>query len=140
MRVCVIVVGLKKLKFRVSRLMKFMYEKFNNVENRRKHYEKHIKNRKEYKMTEEEYEQAAEDLAKTPCDYKNIFGYITENDSGMAYIKYDKRTELFTVYYYKKNSDEPLTITAFRRTWRDFNGKMYGDENYPYIDEIPKGK
>ena len=120
--------------------MKFMYERFNNVENRRKHYEKHIKNRKEYKMTEEEYEQAAEDLAKTPCDYRNVFGYITENESGRAYIKYDKRTELFTVYYYKGNSDEPLTITAFRRTWRDFNGKMYGDEKYPYIDEIPKGK
>lgn len=112
-------------------------EKFNNEYNRRHHFEKHIKNRKEYKMTEEEYEQAAENLARTPCDYKTIFGYVTENNHGLAYVKYDKRSELYTVYYYKGN--EPLTITAFRRTWRDFNGKMYGDENYPYIDEIPPG-
>ena len=114
-------------------------EEFTSPQNRQAHYTKHIKDAKEYNMSEEEYEKAAEELAKTPCDYKRIYGYIAEDSQGRrTYVKYDKDTELFTTYTYRGNT--PYTITAFRRSWRDFYGKMYSDENYPYVDEIPKGK
>ena len=113
-------------------------EDFTSPANRNAHWDKHIKKGKEYNMTPEEYEQAAEDLAKTPCDYKKILGYMSKNANGSCYVKYNKETELFTVYYYKGN--EPMTITAFRRSWRDYNSKMYTDEKYPYVDEIPRGK
>ena len=44
-----------------------------------------------------------------------------------------------TSYYYQGN--EPVTITAFKRSWRDFNGKMYdANERFEYYDEIPRGK
>lgn len=117
-------------------------EEFTSIENRNNHYYKHIRKRKEYDMSPEEYEKAAEKLANTPCDYKNIFGYVSkdkENSDRLAYVKYDKNSELFTVYIYKNN--KPFTITAFRRSWRDFNGKMYDpSERFEYDDEIPRGK
>ena len=125
--------------------MKFNYrfddfdEDFTSPQNRHIHYTKHVKDAREYNMTEEEYEKAAEELAYTPCDYKRIYGYVAKDNQGrIGYVKYDKETELFTVYIWKGN--KPFTVTAFRRSWRDFYGKMYSDETYAYVDEIPKGK
>lgn len=112
-------------------------EKFTSPRNRKVHWDKHIKTRKEYDMSEEEYEQEAENLMKTPCDYKKIFGYkVIDNSNGKpAYIKYDKEKEFFTAY-----NEDGMTITAFRRSWRVYNSKKYTDERFEYIDEIPRGK
>ena len=112
-------------------------EEFTSPQNRHKHWDKHINNRKEYDMTEEEYEQVAEDLMNTPCDYKKIFGYkVIDHETGLpAYVKYDKDNEFFTAY-----NEKGKTITAFRRSWRVYNSKMYTDERFEYIDEILRGK
>lgn len=114
------------------------YEEFTSPQNRHTHYTKHIVDRKEYDMSEEEYEKYSEDLMNTPCDYKNIFGYIcidkVTNKKG--YVKYNKEKEFMTVY-----NDAGKTVTSFRRPYRDFIGKMYdANERYEYIDEIPRGK
>lgn len=116
-----------------------MDERYSSEENRHKHYEKHIVRGKEYDVTEEQYEQDAEDLAKTPVDYKNIFGYMSKNeDTGkISYCKWNKNTELFTAYFYKDG--EPLTITSFRRDKRGYESEKWSDK-FPYVDEIPSGK
>lgn len=113
-------------------------EEFTSDYNRRKHYDKHIKQRQEFDMTEDEYEKYSEELMKTPCDYKNIFGYISfDKETGdIGYIKYDKNKEFMTVYNKKGK-----TVTSFRRSYRDFMGKMYDpSQRYEYIDEIPRGE
>ena len=113
-------------------------EEFTSPHNRHKHYTKHIVNRKEYDMTEEEYEKYSEDLMKTPCDYKNILGYkAIDKDNGLpCYVKYDKDKEFMTVY-----NEDGKTITSFKRPYRDFIGKMYdANQRYEYVDEIPRGK
>lgn len=113
-------------------------EEFTSHYNRHNHYDKHIIKRKEFEMTEDEYEQYAEDLMKKPCDYKNIFGYkVLDKETGkVGYAKYDKDKEFFTVYNKKGK-----TVTAFRRSYRDYVRKMYDPEQrYEYIDEIPQGK
>lgn len=112
-------------------------EEFTSPQNRKAHYDKHIVNRKEYDMTEEEYEKFSEELMNTPCDYRNIFGYkaIDKNNNKVAYIKYDKDKEFMTVY-----NEARKTVTSFRRSYRDFIGKMYdANERYEYVDEIPRG-
>lgn len=111
-------------------------DEFTSSYNRKAHYTKHIKNRKEYDMSEEEYEKYSEQLMNTPCDYKNIFGYkvIDNNNGKYAYVKYDKEKEFMTVY-----NDKRKTITSFKRPWRNFTGKMYSDERFEYVDEIPRG-
>lgn len=112
-------------------------EEFTSPYNRHKHWDKHIRIRKEYDMTEEEYEQVAEDLMNTPCDYKRIFGYkVIDHKTGLpATIKYDKDNEFYTAY-----NEDGKTITAFRRTWRNYNIKKYTDERFEYVDEIPRGE
>lgn len=113
-------------------------EEFTSQYNRYHHYDKHIVNNREYDMTEEEYEQYAEDLMKKQCDYKKIFGYkVLDKETGkIGYAKYDKEKEFFTVY-----NEQGKTVTAFRRPYRDYMGKMFDPtQRYEYIDEIPKGK
>lgn len=113
-------------------------EEFTSPQNKKAHYDKHIKNGKEYDMTEEEYEKYSEELMNTPCDYKNIFGYkaVDKNNGKIAYIKYDKNKEFMTVY-----NEAGKTVTSFRRPYRDFIGKMYdANERYEYVDEIPRGR
>lgn len=110
-------------------------EKFSSKENRHQHYIKHIKRNKEIQdISEEEYEQLADQLQRTPVNYKNILGYISDYGEKTSYCKYDKDTGLFVVYYYK--GDEPLTVTAYIKTLR----KYTSDKAVEYVDEIPKGK
>ena len=111
-------------------------EEFTSEYNRGAHYQKH---KKEYpEWTEEEYEKYAEELALKPVDNKNIFGYMSKDKQDrIAYVKWDKDTELFTVYVYKGN--KPYTVTAFRKSKREYEGGKW-DSNYGYVDEIPRGK
>ena len=111
-------------------------EEFTSQRNRTNHYNKHIKDNKEFDMSEDEYEKYSEELMNTPCDYKNIFGYIAldKKTGDLSYIKYDKRKEFMTVY--NKNHK---TVTSFKRSYREFIGKMYdSNQRYEYIDEIPR--
>ena len=110
-------------------------EKFTSDINRDIHFNKHIVIKNEFDYSEEEYEQRAELLAKSNIDNKKIFGYISiTKDNKTAYCKYNKETQEFTVYTYRK--DEPYTITMYRKSWRDF----MGDKAIEYFDEIPLGK
>ena len=111
-------------------------EDFTSEYNRTAHWQKHKKEFPEW--TEEEYEKYAEELALKPVDHKNIFGYMSKDEKGrLAYVKWDKDTELYTVYVYRK--DKPYTVTAFRRSKRDFEGSKWDDVS-GYVDEIPPGK
>ena len=111
-------------------------EEFTSEYNKNAHYQKHQKEYPEW--TEDEYEKYAEELAYKPVDNKNIFGYISGDAQGReAYVKWDKNTELFTVYTYRGN--KPYTITAFRKSKREYEGGKW-DNVYGYIDEIPSGK
>ena len=122
-------------------LFKLIQEKFTSELNRHDHYIKHTINGKEWKwkkVSEEDYEKMAEELSYKPVDYKNIFGYVSKDREGReAYAKYDKEKELFTIYVWVGN--ETRTITAFRRTWREYQDKMWHSV-YGYVDEIPNGK
>ena len=111
-------------------------EEFTSEYNRKAHYQKH---KKEYpEWTEEEYEKYAEELALKPVDNKTIFGYMSKNKQDrIAYVKWDKDSELFTAYIYRGN--KPYTITAYRKSKRDYEGGKW-DDVYGYIDEIPRGK
>ena len=112
-------------------------EEFTSEENKHAHYTKHVTTNNEFNnMTEEQYEQEAEKLARTPVDNKNIFGYIQKRDDLISYVKYNKDNEFFTVYTYKRNNTTPYTITFFRKSWRQYNG----DKAFDYFDEIPQGK
>lgn len=111
-------------------------EDFTSQANREAHYQKHQKEYPEW--TEEQYEQYAEELAKKPVDNKTIFGYMGKNEAGKPnYVKWDKDTELFTVYTYRNGS--PYTITAFRKSKREYEGEKW-DSVFGYVDEIPPGK
>lgn len=115
-------------------------EEFTTEENLSRHYDKHVKDNKEYKWTKEEYDKYSDILSKTPCDYKKVFGYVQRDrrDGKESYVKYDKELELFIAYFMTK-SRGPLIITAYKKDWRKFNSDMYADEIYEYIGEIPKG-
>lgn len=111
-------------------------EEFTSEYNRQAHYQKHKKESPEW--TEEEYEKQAEILAKKPVDNKRIFGYVSSGkDEKIAYAKWDKDTELFVVYSYKK--DFPYIITAFKKSKREYESGKW-DTVYGYVDEIPRGK
>lgn len=113
-------------------------EEFTSSYNRKSHYDKHIKNNKEFDMDETEYEKYSEELMNTPCDYKNIFGYMAldKKTGDLSYVKYNKEKEFMTIY--NKNHK---TVTSFRRSYRDFMGKMYDStQRYEYVDEIPRGE
>lgn len=111
-------------------------EKFTSEMNLDAHYNKHVKQRKEFgDITEKQYEQLAEDLQRAKIDNKTIFGYMSQTREGkIAYCKYDKNTGVFVVYTYR--NDEPLTITCYTKTIREFNS----DKAIEYFDEIPLGK
>lgn len=123
---------------KIKRFFEDIDEEFTSPQNRQSHYNKHIVGRKEFEISEEEYEKYSEDLMNTPCDYKNIFGYIAKDKKtgDLSYIKYDKQKEFMTVYNKNKK-----TITSFKRSYRDFMGKMYdSNQRYEYVDEIPRGE
>jgi len=119
--------------------MKIVDEKFTSPKNKEVHYDKHIVHRKEYKVDADEYEDRAEQLAKSRVDYKNILGYISryedkEHHIKQAYCKYNKETQECTYYTYRHG--EPATITMYKKSWKDYNG----DKARDYFDEIPEGK
>lgn len=113
-----------------------IFERFSSIENRHRHYIKHVIDGKEFgDITEEEYEKLAESLQSSPVDNKNIFGYISDYKGNTSYCKYEKSTGIFVVYYYS-NNNEPLTITCYMKLWR----KYQMDKAIEYFDEIPQGK
>ena len=110
-------------------------EKFTSEQNRNIHYNKHVKRNKEFgKITEQEYEELANQLQTSKIDNKNVFGYISETREGKtAYCKYDKETGIFVVYTYRNNTS--YTITCYIKSWREYNA----DKAIEYHDEIPQG-
>lgn len=110
-------------------------ERFNREADLVRHYTKHAHDpfAKQFtKMfpTAKAYETAAEELARTPIDNKTIFGYVTNKDGVLRNVKYNKDTQLMTIYVVENG--EIITITAFLRDFRRFFGERYRF----YYDEI----
>lgn len=110
-------------------------ERFLSPNMRSKKYQKHVVSQKEFgkHMTEEGYEQAADNLANSKVDYKTILGYKASDDKGQeAFIKYNTKTEEYVVYH-RSPSGEPLIVSFYHRPLREFTGK----KALEYIDELP---
>ena len=106
-------------------------EESTSEKNRQSHYNKRIKDEKQFDYSEEEYEKRADELSRSRIDNKNIFGYISltiENKN--AYCKYNKNTEEFVVYSLRDGV--PCDITMCRKTWREYTG----DKAIEYFGEI----
>ena len=118
------------MKFKIS-------EKFTSEFNKEAHYNKHKEKFK--KISIDEYEHLADELAKKPVDNKRIFGYLSANTLGRnAYVKWDKDTELFVVYTWNKNHSEPLIISLYKKTFREYESEKW-NKKYAYEGEIPTG-
>lgn len=114
-------------------------EKFNSINNLRRHYIKHVKAVNTRTgvslgdLTMREYEKLADDTQRMPVDNKRIFGYEIEKDGRKAYNKFDKQTNVFVAYYY--NGNTPLTINCYGMHFDQF---MRRERNK--IGNIPEGK
>lgn len=106
-------------------------EEFTSAKNRQAHYQKHVKDEKQFDYSEEEYEKRADELSRTPIDNKNIFGYMSLTREGRtARCKYNRETGEFVVYALRDGI--PYTITMYRKTWREYTG----DKAIEYFGEI----
>lgn len=115
-------------------------EKFNSINNLRRHYIKHVKNAKNRReipfgnISMKEYENIADELQNKEVDNINIFGYEVEKEGRKAYNKYDKNSQVFVAYYYEGNT--PLTINCYKMNFDKFQRR----EKQNKIGDIPKGR
>ena len=110
-------------------------ERFLSPNMRRQKYQKHVINQKEFgkHMTEDEYEEAADNLANSKIDYRTILGYKAVDNKGQeAFIKYNTQTEEYVVYH-RSPKGEPLIVSFYHRPLREFTGK----KALEYVDELP---
>lgn len=123
-------------------------ENFDNENERRKHFRKHVTKDggtsdpkypdmitftwKQF-PNQRVYEEAADKFARTPITNSDIEGYIRTRDN--KYMKYNKKTQEFTVYSIEHG--QPVNITYFPCTiqqWKDIQYK------YPYSRDIDPKK
>lgn len=127
-------------------------EKFISEYSLESHYEKHVINDNNDKsrpkdlkfgnITKEQYDKIADTLARTPVDYSTILGYVQQKKDAskkLGYVKYNKKDNTLVAYIYDKD-DNPIVITCFKRSFRDYESLKYMTKDWEYIDEIPKGK
>lgn len=61
------------------------------------------KKSKQVELSREEIENLAKGLINKPIDYKNIFGYISQENQLIIYNKYDKTSNIFVSYIKDSN-------------------------------------
>lgn len=104
---------------------------FSDVE----HHQKKVKVNKLPELSKSEIAVEANNIINTLCDYKNIFGYIAKNSKNdIIYVKYNKNSEVFVAY----NPESKAFIKTCVKTWREYNGNIYLDDEFPYFDELPR--
>ena len=115
-------------------------ERFTSAASRKDHFYRHSSKTSATPAELVDYEQQADELASTPVDYQTIFGYeidLSTNKKSKSYgrrfAKYNKATELFVVYAGVNQAGEPVVISAYPMSWRDYNSKRAIN----YLGEIP---
>lgn len=90
-------------------------------ENLNEHYNKHVQRELNSfgKITKEQYEQIAFDLAKRPIDNKIIFGYEINRYNRWYYNKYNKITHTMVAYYYN-NKNKPCIVNCYKTNFGKF--------------------
>lgn len=63
----------------------------------------HVKKSKQVELSKEEIENLAKDLINKPVDYRNIFGYVSQENQLIVYNKYDKISNIFVSYIKDSN-------------------------------------
>ena len=115
-------------------------ERFTSASSRKDHFYRHSSKTLATPAELRDYEQQADELAATPVDYQTIFGYeidLSTNKKskgfGRRFAKYNKATELFVVYAGVNSAGEPVVISAYPMSWREYNSKRAIN----YLGEIP---
>ena len=115
-------------------------ERFTSAASRKDHFYRHYSETSAKPEELRDYEQQADELALRPVDYRNIFGYeidLSMNKKskgyGRRFAKYNKATELFVVYAGVDLAGEPIVISAYPMSWREYNSKRAIN----YLGEIP---
>lgn len=62
-----------------------------------------VKKSKQVELSKEEIENLAKDLINKPVDYRNIFGYVSQENQLIVYNKYDKISNIFVSYIKDSN-------------------------------------
>ena len=62
-----------------------------------------VKKSKQVELSKEEIENLAKDLINKPVDYRNIFGYVSQENQLIVYNKYDKIYNIFVSYIKDSN-------------------------------------
>ena len=108
-------------------------EDFTSPRNKKKHYNKRLRQGQYLDITADEYEDVADKLSRKKIDNKTIFGYMSiTRDNKTAQCKYNRATEDFVIYTIRNN--EPYSITMYKKNWRQYNA----DKAIEYFDEIPE--
>lgn len=115
-------------------------ERFTSAASRKDHFYRHSSKTSASPAELRAYEQQADELAAAPVDYQTIFGYeidLSMNKKskgfGRRFAKYNKATELFVVYAGVNLAGEPIVISAYPMSWREYNSKRAIN----YLGEIP---
>ena len=118
-------------------------ERFTSAKSKKQHFYGHTRNVSATQQELDEYEAAADALALKPVDHKIIFGYEVDPDSyalhtpyemrDRRFCKYNKATEEYVVYGGLNQEGEPIVISFYHISWREFQAKKYTN----YLDEIP---
>lgn len=118
-------------------------ERFTSAKSKKQHFYSHIGKTSANQAEIDAYEAAADALALKPVDHKTIFGYEVDPNSyashtphtmrARRFCKYNKATEEYVVYGGFSLEGEPIVISFYHISWREFQAKMYTN----YLDEIP---
>lgn len=115
-------------------------ERFTSAASKKRHFYSHTGETSADKQKIEEYEAAADALALKPVDHKNILGYEVDPNSfkqrdmkDRRFCKYNKATGEYVVYGGFTFEGEPIVISFYHISWRDYQTKKYTN----YLDEIP---
>ena len=115
-------------------------ERFTSANSKKKHFYDHTGQTSASQADIDAYEAAADALALTPVDHKNILGYEVDPNSftprdmrDRRFCKYNKATEEYVVYGGLNQNGEPIVISFYHISWREFQAKYYSN----YLDEIP---
>jgi hypothetical protein len=125
-------------KFILSEEEPQLEERFTSGFSKKDHFYRHGTLKGPSKQAEAAYEKMADELALSPVDYKNIFGYTVAEERvertgayGPRFAKYDKQKEFYVVYGGINQDGEPIVISAYPLSWRDYQSKQavnYGGE------------
>ena len=118
-------------------------ERFTSAKSKKQHFYDHTKTKSATQQEIDAYEAAADALALKPVDHKIIFGYEVDPESyashtphemrARRFCKYNKDTEEYVVYGGLSQEGEPIVISFYHISWREFQAKKYTN----YLDEIP---